>query len=364
MRFELNEIMNANLIINEDEVLTDEITLLQNSEKIFQNLAGAYAISYEESPAALESLKKALNFLQDIGEYSKEISTVTDEFSDAYYKLEDLCREIRNLRDKTVFSQEVLDNALSRLDFIETLKRKYGGSVENVLKYADNLDSQLSHIENIDETKETLTKELTLQEAHLNEVSERLSKLRKQSASELEQKILSELKELNFNDSSLEISFTEENGYTANGIDKVEFLISTNKGEPNKPLSKIASGGEMSRIMLAFKKIIADYDGIPTMIFDEIDSGISGLTASIVGKKLRQIAEKHQVICITHLPQIAAFGAHSYKIQKDSDDNMTYTTVTKLDENEQITEIARLLGGMNITEKNLENARELVGLSK
>ena len=364
MRYELDEIKGANLRLKEDDELDDEVNLLQNSEKIYQNLLTAYALSYEESPAALDGLKKALNLLQDISEYSKEISAITDEFSDTYYKFEDLCREIRNVRDKTVFSQEELDNAMARLDLIEVLKRKYGGSIEKVLQCADNLEEQLSYIENIDEAKATLTAELAEVEESLKSASEELSALRKQSAKELEEKILTELKELNFKDSSLGISFSKENGYTANGIDKVEFLISTNKGEPLKPLSKIASGGEMSRIMLAFKKIIADYDEIATMIFDEIDNGISGLTASIVGKKLCQIAEKHQIICITHLPQIASFGEHSYKIQKNSDVNMTYTTVVKLDENEQITEIARLLGGMNITEKNLENARELVELSK
>ena len=364
MRYELDEIKSANLRLKEDDELDDEVNLLQNSEKIYQNLLTAYAISYEESPAALDGLKKALNLLQDISEYSKEISALTEEFSDTYYKLEDLCREIRNVRDKTVFSQEELDNAMARLDLIEALKRKYGGSIEKVLQCADNLEEQLSYIENIDEAKATLTVELAEIEESLKSASEELSELRKQSAKELEEKILTELKELNFKDSALGISFSKENGYTANGIDKVEFLISTNKGEPLKPLSKIASGGEMSRIMLAFKKIIADYDEIATMIFDEIDNGISGLTASIVGKKLCQIAKKHQIICITHLPQIASFGEHSYKIQKNSDANMTYTTVVKLDENQQITEIARLLGGMNITEKNLENARELVELSK
>jgi len=363
MRYELDEIRSAKLVVNEDDELANEIKLLQNSEKIYQNLSNSYAISYEESPAALDGIKKSLSLLNEISEYSKEISVVADGFSDAYYKLEDLCGEIRNMREKISFSQEDLDDAMSRLVLIDALKRKYGGSIEKALKYADGLEEQLAYIENIDEARDALTAELAKCEADLKRSSEKLSALRKQSASELEQKILMELKELNFKDSSLTIDFAKESGYTANGVDKVEFLISTNKGEPQKPLSKIASGGEMSRIMLAFKKIIADYDEIATMIFDEIDSGISGITASIVGKKLRQIAENHQIICITHLPQIAAFGRYNYKIQKNSDDNMTYTTVEKLDENEKITEIARLLGGINTTDKTLESARELVELS-
>lgn len=363
MRFELDEIKKAKLLINEDSELAGEIALLQNSEKIYQNLSLAYEIAYEGSPSALDGLKKALDLILDVSEFSPGISAASDGFSDVYYKLDDLCREIRGFRDKISFSQEELDNALTRLDRIDSLKRKYGGTIEKVLKYAETLEEQLSYIENIDESKEALTKELAKREEKLKKSSEKLSKLRKESAKELEWKILSELRELNFNDSSLSIDFSTESVYSANGIDRLEFLISTNKGEPLKPLAKIISGGEMSRIMLAFKKIIADYDEISTMIFDEIDSGISGVAASVVGRKLRQIAENHQIICITHLPQIAAFGEHNYKIEKDSGESMTYTTVTKLDENEKVIEIARLLGGLNVTSKTLASARELVELS-
>ena len=169
--------------------------------------------------------------------------------------------------------------------------------------------------------------------------------------------------QINFKDAEFSIEFKRSETFTSNGYDTVEFIISTNKGEPLKPLSKIASGGEMSRIMLAFKKIIGDYDEIPTMIFDEIDSGISGITASIVGSKLREIAKTHQIICITHLPQIAAFGNNNYKIQKDSDEDMTYTTIIPINTEEKIKEIARLLGGTNITETTLKSAEELISSS-
>jgi len=363
MRYELDEIRKIKPSLNEDTELSDKIKLLQNSEKIYQNLSSAYAISYEESPSALDGLKKSIGLLDDISQYSESFSAVTADFSDAYYKLEDICREIRSIRDKISFSQEELDNALLRLDLLESLKKKHGGSIEKVLRHADDLETQLSYIENIDEARASLTAQLSSCEEDLKRSSEGLSNLRKESAKELELKILAELVELNFNDASLSISFSRESGYTANGIDKVEFLMSANKGEPVKPLSKIASGGEMSRIMLAFKRVIADYDEIAVLIFDEIDSGVSGATASVVGKKLRQISENHQVVCITHLPQIAAFGANNYKIQKDTDDSMTYTTVVKLAENEKILEIARLLGGVNVTDKAIASARELVELS-
>ena len=363
MLYELDEISKAKLIPSEDAELVSEIKMLGNSEKIYQNLSGAYSLSYEESPSALDGLKKSLGLLQEISEYSENISSVAGDFSDAYYKISDLCREIRSIRDKISFSREELDNAISRLELIESLKKKYGGSIEKVLNYAESLETQLSYIENIDESKAALTSQLAAVEEELRLSSEKLSGLRKESAKELEQKIMSELRELNFNDAVLSIDFSSAGSYTADGTDKVEFLISANKGEPVKPLAKIASGGEMSRIMLAFKRVIADYDEIRTLIFDEIDSGVSGATASIVGKKLRQIAENHQVLCITHLPQIAAFGVHNYKIQKDSDDSMTYTTIIKLDEDEKVSEIARLIGGVAVTEKAIESARELIDQS-
>ena len=172
------------------------------------------------------------------------------------------------------------------------------------------------------------------------------------------------MQQLNFNDADFRISFSTADSFSAAGTDIVEFMITTNKGESLKPLSKIASGGEMSRIMLAFKKIIGDYDEIPTMIFDEIDSGISGIAASIVGRKLKEIAQNHQIICITHLPQIAAFGEHNYRIEKKSDDKMTFTTVTPLSQEGKTDEIARLLGGANITDTTLQSARELIASSE
>jgi len=179
-------------------------------------------------------------------------------------------------------------------------------------------------------------------------------------AAELETKIQKELVDLNFHDARINISIEPLTAPTAEGMDKVEILISTNKGEPLKPLYKIASGGEMSRIMLAFKNIISSYDMIPTLIFDEIDNGISGITASIVGKKLKEISREHQILCITHLPQIAACGDYNYRIYKESDDKKTFTTVEKLTDNEKVSEIARLLGGTNITETTLQSARELI----
>lgn len=364
MSFELNEINATKLSVGEDTILEEQILSLQNSEKIYGNLSNAYETIYGDSPSVLEALTKVQNQLQEISQYSKPVSDLLSDFDDAYYKLEDISREIRNVRDGITFAPDELDTAISRMDSIEKLKIKYGGSIEKILAYAEQLEKDLSFMENIDEAKETLSHQLSVCEDQLKLTTERLSKLRRASASELQGKIKEQLLELSFNSSEFEISFSDNPaGYTANGTDIVEFLLSTNRGEPLKPLAKIASGGEMSRIMLAFKKIISDYDDISTMIFDEIDAGISGIAASVVGKKLKEIAQNHQVICITHLPQITACGSHNYKIVKHSDETSTYTTVVPLSKKEKVEEIARLLGGLNITESTLKSAEELIEAS-
>ncbi len=363
MAFELDEIRKAQLVAGEDEQLAETVTLLQNSEKIYESLAGSYEIINGEEYSAISGLRKSLDMLSDISSYSANIAELHQQLSDAYYQIEELSSEIRNMRDRTVFSPDELNQAIARMDLLDNLKKKYNLSIEGLIEYAEELEEKLSFVENIDEMKKELSQLKEKCETDLKEACAELTALRKDAASELSEKILKELSELNFNDAQLTIEFGTTPDYTDNGTDTVEFMISTNKGEQLKPLSKIASGGEMSRIMLAFKKIVGDYDEIPTLIFDEIDAGISGITASIVGRKLMQIAESHQVICITHLPQIAAFGTHNYKIAKESDESSTYTTVLHLREDEKIQEIARLLGGINITETTLQSAKELIEAS-
>lgn len=363
MEFELNEIRKAELIPGEYEQLEETITLLQNSEKIYESLANAYEILNGEEYSSLTGTRRALDMLGMITDYSQNLSDIHSQLSDAFYQIEELSDEIRNLRDRTVFSPDELNQAIGRMDMLDSMKRKYNLSIEEIIAYGKELEEKLSYVENIDQMKEELTQLHRKCESDLSEACQELSQLRKEASAELEEKILTELEELNFKDAQLSIQFRTASEFSDNGTDIVEFMISTNRGEALKPLSKIASGGEMSRIMLAFKKIVGDYDDIPTMIFDEIDAGISGITASIVGRKLKQIAASHQIICITHLPQIAAFGAHNYKISKESDDNNTYTTVLHLGSDEKIQEIARLLGGMNITETTLQSAKELIEAS-
>ena len=363
MEYEFRELDDAQLRTGEDDELEEEIALLQNSEKIYENLSNAYMISCDDEYSVQTALKKVSDLLSETGEFSQELSELSSRISELYYEFEDACHSIRDCRDRTVFSPEELDTAIARIEVLNKLKSKHGKSIAELIEYRDELDVKLSRIENSSDIKEKLEHELAECRKALIDACSRLSEARKESAAELETKITAELKQLNFNDADFHISFTTAESFSAAGTDIVEFLITTNKGETLKPLSKIASGGEMSRIMLAFKKIIGDYDEIPTMIFDEIDSGISGIAASIVGRKLREISENHQIICITHLPQIAAFGEHNYRIQKKSDEKMTFTTVTPLTDEGKVDEIARLLGGTNITDTTIQSAKELISSS-
>ncbi|HHU18295.1 MAG TPA: DNA repair protein RecN [Clostridiales bacterium] len=366
MRFELSEISQANTYPGEDEELAQKLSLLQNSEKIYSNLSGVYQAIYEASPSAFEAIGKSCHLIQEISDFSNEISQFNEDLCDIYYKIDDLSSEIRRYIESVSFSPESMDETIQRINILDNLKRKYGGTIETVLNYKEKIARELENLENIDTIREKLTLELKEYETSLNEVCKKLTAVRKKIAKDIEKRVNEELAELNFKDTNFSVHFYENDNlkYTPDGMDKIEFLIITNKGENPKPLSKIASGGEVSRIMLAFKKIIADFDFIPTMIFDEIDVGISGVTASIVGKKLLDISKNHQIICITHLPQIAAFGDNHYKIEKENLNDSTITTVKPLSHDEKISEIARLLGGVNVTDTTIKSAEELISLSR
>ena len=366
MSFELDEINKIKPVLGEDDELAQRITLLENSQRIFERLSGAYELLFGEEQSVISQLNAVTHQLSDVAEFSADISGFNDQVSDAYYQLEDVAEELRRFKDNLTFSPEELEEAYKRQDLLDGLKRKHGGTLEAVLAYAKEVEQSLTKIDNADAEIEELTRNLGIYRDQLKLASSRLSQLRHDAAELMSQKINAELLELNFQNAQFVVDFKEQEKtvYTANGIDMVEFLISTNKGETPKPLAKIASGGEISRIMLAMKRITGELDYIPTLIFDEIDSGISGITASIVGKKLVQIAESHQVMCITHLPQIAACGEHHYKIQKTDNDESTVSTVVPLSEEERVDEIARLLGGINITETTRESAKELLALSK
>lgn len=366
LAYEHSEIASAQLSIGEDESLKQTLSILENSEKIYQNLSSVYDITYAHSEAVINQLGKAASLMNDISLFDEHLKKYQDVLYDALYQLEDLSTEVRQYRDSVQFSPSQINEIQERLELIDELKRKYGNSIEKILEYQSKIENELNEIECSDEMIEQLEKDKKTAENILKEHCLHLSHHRKKIALELESKVAKELEALNFNNSEFKIkfdTFQDTSGlvsYSEQGIDLVEFLISTNKGEPLKPLSKIASGGEISRIMLAFKRIIGQYDKISTMIFDEIDTGISGSTASIVGKKLAQIAVNHQIICITHLPQIAAMGSHHYRIQKQTAQSDTLTSVKELTSSDTVEEISRLLGSDKVTQAAIQNAQDML----
>ena len=359
LRFELSEIEAAALHEGEDEELEEELRVMQNSEKIYAAVSEAHQTIFGMDGSAQELLSKAISELEGVAEYSKDIAKLCESLNDAYYQIDDLNPGLRQLRDGVEYSEEELNQKTERLEAINGLKRRFGGSISSVLQYASEASESLRAIENSDERIAELEREISLQREYFDTSAARLSKLRKQIAQGLEKRVSEELSDLNFNNSDFEVSFSAAQ-LSPKGTDRVEFLISTNRGEPPRPLAKIASGGELSRIMLALKRIIGEYDSIPTMIFDEIDSGISGSAAGVVGNKLLSIADGRQIICITHLPQIASRGKHHYKIEKLSDESSTHTTITPLSAEQRVEEIARLLSGTDITDAARAQAAELL----
>ena len=359
MRYELQEIDAAALSPGEDETLEDEIRLMQNSENIYQTLSQVYDAVYDSEDSAVGRLGSCLSALEGIADYSKDLRDAASGFSDAYYALDDLGRDLRRLRDSISFSPEELQEKTERLDEIDRLKRKYGGSLDAVFSYREKAAKELQTIEHADADLDKLKSDLKLFREQYETAAARLTVLRKRAAKDLEKDVDRELAELNFEDAALSVS-VDRAAASEKGSDSVEFLIRTNKGEAFKPLAKIASGGELSRIMLALKRILANLDRIPCLIFDEIDAGISGAAAGVVGEKLHSIATDHQIVCITHLPQIAALGDHHYRIEKTSDEISTHTTVVPLSEEERVEELARLLSGTTITDSARQQARELL----
>ena len=357
--YELSEIESANISEGEDEDLERRIDLMKNSGRIYEALSEAHQLLFGGDSAAVEALGRCMNDLSSVSSYSDELKELYERISNAYYDLDDASSQIRALKESADFSPEELEAAEDRLDTLNTLKRKYGGSLEAVLAYADKAREALSLIEGSGDRKTRLERSILLIKEEYDAAAARLSRLRKDTAQILKERIDKELLDLNFEAADFEVDIREDR-MSEEGTDNVEFLISANRGETPKPLAKVASGGELSRIMLALKRITGDIGGVPSMIFDEIDSGISGRTADVVGDKLRSLSKDHQIVCITHLPQIAAKGDHNYRIEKHSDLISTRTTVVPLSEEERTEEIARLLSASEITDAARMAARELL----
>ena len=363
LKFQINEIESANLNKDEYEELLKQRDVFRNSEKIYSNLNLSYQNLYEGSVNAVDLIGSASKELSSIAEYDKVLSEYNENVERIMYELQDISREIRNYKDSIDFEPYELEQIEIRIDEINNLKRKYGNTIEEIFEYYDKTKNRLDEILNRDEKVEELKKEILRIEKILNDKAEKLTKSRKKVANTLEDVLLKELKSLNMKNVVFKVNF-EETNFNLEGKDDIEFMISFNLGEDIKPIYKVASGGEMSRFMLAFKTILADIDQIDTLVFDEIDTGISGIAAQIVGEKLSQIAKKKQIICITHLPQIAANADTHYCIEKNISNDRTFTSIRRLDRNQKRDEIARLIAGSNITEKTIEHASEIIELAK
>lgn len=370
--YQINEIDEAALKQNEEELLARQRNVLLNSEKlysVFSSVLNALYESDDNNQSVYDKLGYILSELRGIIGLDDKISAISKNIEDSYYIIESSISDIRDYRDKIDFNTELINEVELRLDLINKLKRKYGRTVQDILNYREAICEEKSDIENSEEKIKKLKKQFEENLSILSTKSSDLSELRKKTADKLINSIIKELAFLGMDKSKFKVQFEVINkdghvSYNEKGMDIVRFLISTNPGEPEKPLSKIASGGEISRIMLAIKAVMADTDKIPSLIFDEIDTGISGIAAQAVAEKLRDISSNHQVICVTHLPQIASMADTHFYISKSTVSNKTTTHVVKLGYDAEIKEIARMLGGTKLTDLTLKHAEEMISLAK
>ena len=358
-RFEVEEIEKAKLIPGELEELESNLRKMENSGKIKEGLIRVLQFLKEDDSACENSLNRALREMNALTSLDEDMLELEERMAEVDSLLRDLNRDLCNVLEADDLDEREFVRVRERVDLINHLQLKYGKSIEQILDYAEERKAYIYRLENAVEESERLQRELSEEEAKLSNLADEVSSLRKAEACKLEKEIVDALHDLNFMQAEFQVSFEPLEHVGATGSDKVVFMISTNPGEKLRPLSAVASGGELSRIMLAIKTISAKRDEINTLIFDEIDSGISGKTAWKVSEKLGFLAQSHQVICITHLPQIAAMADSHYCIEKSEQNGKTITDIRPLDESGALNEVARLLGGEMITDAVLENAKEL-----
>ncbi len=363
LKFETGEIREADLKTGEDEDLEELYRRIVNSKRIAECVSEAYLYTSEGNDSASENLSRAIRAVSEIVEYDERASQMYDQLVEIDSLLNDFNRELADYADECEFSDEEFHDTEDRLNEINHLKTKYGNTIEEILAYCAAQEKRLAALEDYDNYIEDLRAKAKKSEEELRKQAKKLSAIRRKQAKVLSKSIEDGLKDLNFENVQFEIGFAETKGYTAEGMDDVEFMISLNPGQPLKPLASVASGGELSRIMLAIKTVMASRDEIETLIFDEIDVGISGRTAQKVSEKMAVIGKGHQVICITHLAQIAAMADRHYLIEKASSKGDTRTDIRRLDENESVRELARILGGAKITDAVRQNAREMKELA-
>ena len=363
--FEVNEIENASLAEGEDDELEELYRRMTESRKVTQAIAETYQYTAEDTAAnASDCLSRAIRSLQEISDFDDSAAQLYSQLLDADSLLNDFNRELSEYAKSFEFSEEEFSETEERLNLINHLKAKYGKTVTDILTYCDEKKRRIEELNDYDSFIKDLEDKKEKALKNVETVSQKLHEIREKYAAVFADEIKKQMLELNFLDTRIEMRLTDIGRYSANGRDEAEFYIALNPGEPLRSLAGIASGGELSRIMLAIKTVLADEEDTPTLIFDEIDAGISGITADKVGEKLHLIGKSRQVICITHLPQIAAAADVHFLIEKSAQDNSVTTRIRRLDRDDSIRELARILGGSKVTENILESAREMKELAK
>lgn len=371
-QFQLQEIVSVNPQLNEDELLINELNILENSEKLLQLSEEIYNILYDSDNSILDLLSEAKNKLSHLVRIDNSLNEYEKELESANITLKEIAFTIRNYHNQISIEPEEVEAKRERLNAIILLKKKYGLTIENVLDYKEKISKEINLAENFANEINKIKKEISSLKDNLYQIAKELSDDRKKNASKVENEVKSVLKNLGINSPSFEIRFSKVEsedyfekvnskiGFNNKGIDNVEFFISTNPGEDLKSIVKVASGGEISRIMLALKTALAKNDKLPSLIFDEIDTGISGRIAQKVGQALLDLSKHHQIIAITHLPQIAAFAEHHFAVEKIQSDGRTISQIKHLFYEERVAEIAKLISGEQVTETSLQSARQLI----
>jgi DNA repair protein RecN (Recombination protein N) len=360
-QFQVKEIRDANLTANEDDELATEYKRVANAQKLAETASASVdALSGGEiGGGALDALNTVIRLLEEAAELDDTLTPALEAVRNASYEIEEAERDLVRYQDSIEFNPERLAQIEERLELLRTLKRKYGDTIEEILAYGKETADKLDTLENSEERGNQLSAEIERADAELRRLSADLSKQRHKAAEEFEEITLSELRDLAMEKARFEVHM-ETGEPTAKGIDRVEFLIATNPGEPLRPLAKVASGGEISRVMLAVKSAMARQEALPTMVFDEVDVGVGGRTASVIADKIETLSQSAQILCITHLAQIASRGDTHFSIEKHEEDGRTVATVTPLMEEQRVEEIARMIGGTGVTETVRQHAREML----
>ncbi|NRT70799.1 DNA repair protein RecN [Clostridium beijerinckii] len=365
LKFQIEDIEKAKLKKDEEETLKEEYNILANAEKINNSLSISYGIlSGNEELNVIDSISKIMHELSNVENHFEKIKKNKQLIEEAFYTLEEASREIRDMAEEIVFDQDALEKVNARIYEINTYKKKYAPTIPEILDYYEKIKKEYNEILNSEQIIESLKEKEKEILSKMEKEALILHELRVGKSKFLEEKILRELTFVGLEKSRMEIRVVRQEEFNEKGFDEVSFSISTNPGEPLMPLEKVLSGGELSRIMLALKCVFAEKDEIPTLIFDEIDTGISGAVAQRVGEKMYQLSDTHQVLCITHLPQIAVLSDHHYFVMKKVKDNKTFTRIKILEKEEKELEISKMLAGDDVTEATLNNVKEMIKLSE